>query len=287
MAAPVYASSAASGVGTTVANVTVTKPTGVSAGDLLVALTYANTAAALWAGPAGWSKIAENTTQCSTAVFTRVADGSEGANFTFTRSGTSLNTAGAVVVRITGASGVTPAAGIGFDTDTTLDLPSITPTVADTLLLQLVGRVSGGSSWTPPGTATERFDIDSSGTALDVAGGDEVVGAGATGTRTWTMAASANSRGAIIAVNPVATASGTFTGGYGFTGAGFTGDDGGTASGTFAGSYDYSGAGFTGDAPAPPGTWDGTGAGSLPPTLGRITGERPPVTAGARERRRK
>jgi hypothetical protein len=270
-----YASSAAAGVATTVANVVVNKPTGVASGDLLVALAWANNVTATWAAPAGWTKIAEDLTNASMALFTRVADGSEGSTFTFTRAVNTVNGAGVTVARITGA-GTVAASGLGFSATNTIVLPSVNAAGANTLLFQMVSRVAGASSWTAPGGTTERYDFDSSGTANTTAGGDQIVGAGATGTRTWTMAATANSRGAILAINDGATPSGAVSGTYDFSGS--AAGQQVPNEGSTSGAYDFSGSAAGQQAPnegSTSGTYDfsGESIGEQPPNEGEVFGE--------------
>ena len=198
-----YAAEAHAGVTSGVANVSVaTAGLGtISSGDLLVAFCWTNNSTAAWSA-AGFTSFAASG---DTAILYRIADGSEGSSFTFTRT-VSTNVASVIVARITGAHATTPLdvatlnAGVG---STTVVLSSITPTGPNRLLLQMVGRANtGGTGWTPPGTATERFDYTIATSLCLSAGGDEVVGASATGTRTWTHGVTGPSRGIMVAIVP-------------------------------------------------------------------------------------
>jgi hypothetical protein len=169
----------------------------------MTARAEANNATATWTAPAGWTLLVQNTTTIGTALFAKFADAADVAasSFTFTRATNLVNPAVVVIDRFTGAGSI-QAADIAGGTGTTIVLPSIN--AAAGFLWQSVNRVSGTSGWTPPGTATERYDLTSGGSAAQCAGGDETVAAGATGTRTWTST-SGNSRGSIISINPIPT----------------------------------------------------------------------------------
>lgn len=137
------------------------------------------------------------------AGFERTVDGSEGADFTFTRTGTS-GTAGVIIARITvdDAGTVQEAAFSNVVASNNLVLTGVTA-AADNLLAQFATTLNGtADSWTEPGTAVERIDTTASGTAVRYAVGDEVVGAGATGTRTWVHTSGQSARGAVVAINP-------------------------------------------------------------------------------------
>lgn len=71
------------------ATVTITKPTGVQANDLLVCLIFLDSSTHSFAELTGWTEtlLQPKTTTDRIQVFTRVADGTEGANFTFTATG--------------------------------------------------------------------------------------------------------------------------------------------------------------------------------------------------------
>lgn len=196
-----YHSVTGQSVATTVANVIISKPTGVAAGDFLIAHCWANSATADWSAPAGWTLQAFNNTQNSSAFFWRVADGSEGSTFTFTRSGNLVNQAGVEVVRLSGVGSIQDYS-LSHSTGTTIALPSLTA-AANNYLWQMVTRVSGTNAFTAPGTVTPRY-TSASGTTVAAAGGDEIVSAGATGTRTWTTA-SGTTRGLILALNEAQT----------------------------------------------------------------------------------
>jgi hypothetical protein len=194
-----YVSAAASGVLTTVASVTVNKPAGAAVGHLLVAHCSANSAVASWTAPSGWNLEVFNNTSMSSAVFTRWVDGTEGTSFTFTRTNNTTNPAQVIIDCLSGVGSI-QAIALANSTGTTITLPSITAAAGNTLW-QMVNRLSGTNAWTAPATTTKRYDFTGGGTsATQFAGGDEIVSAGATGTRVWTTT-SGNTRGVIMALN--------------------------------------------------------------------------------------
>lgn len=200
-----YASSAAQAVANLTANVTVTKPSGVAAGDLLVAFAWANNGTAAWTPPVtpAWTTVLADTAT-GIALFSRMADGTEGADFLFVRSNVS-GAAGVIMVRLTGAHSVQAGSRKSQAASSTIDLTALTA-AADNLLLQIVTSLNTtADSWSGPGSASLRFEGNANGTAIRCAIGDEVVGAGSTGVRTWTHTNGQGSRGAMFAINPAPT----------------------------------------------------------------------------------
>jgi len=199
---------AAASVASTVATVVPAKPTGTTTGDLLLACCWSDNQTSTWTSP-GFT--AEANPGAGTGVLWRIADGSEGSTFTFTRAVNTINAACVVVIRIDAGTfdPADPIDTVGlFSTGSAASfvIPSQSPTGTDNLFVQVLGRgFVAADSWTPPGGTTERDDAAAAGTGIRYAVGDEVVGAGATGTRTWTHTASSG-RGFGLTVNPVPVA---------------------------------------------------------------------------------
>jgi len=199
----VYVSSAATGVGTTVTTVPAVIPAG-NVGDLMLACAWSNNSTATWTAT-GW---AGGTMVQGTVPFWRIADGTEGATMNFVRATNATNPAGVTIARYRNAGPVhlMQATGQTSGTSTTIALTGVTTTIPGCDLIQIVAKVDASGAWSPPGTATERFEVNTSGgSGSPTAGGDEVVAAaGATGTRTWTRGATelGASRGVLIAVAP-------------------------------------------------------------------------------------
>lgn len=232
----------------------VTKPAGTINGDYLVAVCV--TSAVSITPPASWSSPSWSLGG-QIPAFVRAAS-SEPADYTFTPVGGTLPNTGVVIVCVKDRHPSTPIDdGDGVSGIANLVMPSVDSAGTNRLLMQVIKKASAACSWTPPGTATERFDAVVS--SFSGAGGDEIVNAGGTGTRTWIPTNTAQAGvGYMMAFAPIPPGAGTFTGAYDFTGSGFTGEEG-PAEGTFTGGYDFTGSGFTGSAPdVANGTFTGT-----------------------------
>jgi hypothetical protein len=201
---PAYVSSNAAGVATGVAPITVTTPAG-STGDRLIVFMGSNNAGSTWTETTTSDFTSTGTPASGMATFTRITTGSEAGTYTFTRATNTTAAAFVVMVRLSNA-GTVQAVAFTSTTGTSIALAQVTA-AANNFLLQFVVKAStGASTWTAPGTATRRTTAGatSADTALPYAIGDEFVGAGATGTRTWNQSAgSSPERGVLIAVNPL------------------------------------------------------------------------------------
>lgn len=183
----------------------VPSPSGVENGDLLVAF-FGHANADTITPPAGWTSLFVSATQ---TAFWRLADGTQGSTFNFTRS-TEASSTYVVAMRITGHN---PASPIHQSSNVrngggspSLVLPSVTTTQTTTLIqlaLSNNGNV-GTVTWTPPVGTVEVFDdFHSGGQGFQYAAGvQESVGAGTTGTRTWTASTNDASTGMMLAVVP-------------------------------------------------------------------------------------
>lgn len=233
--------------GLTGGSAVVTKPAGTVDGDYLVAVCV--TSATSITPPAGWSSPAWSLGG-QLPAFVRAAS-SEPASYTFSPVGGVTPNTGVVIVCIRDRHPSAPIDNAGSVSDiSNLVMPSITSAGPNRLLMQIIKKASAACTWTPPGGTTERFDAVV--TSFSGAGGDDIVGSGATGTRTWTPTNTTQTGvGYVIAFAPIPPGAGTFTGAYDFSGTGFTGQAG-PGEGTFTGAYDFSGSGFTGSAPSPP-----------------------------------
>lgn len=99
-------------------------PSGIEAGDGLIVLMRASSAPST---PAGWSSLASRSSSGVTTIFSRIADGSEGATVAIS-FGISSSRAASIAHRITGITkeSVTRLAA-AFAGSNTLDPPSLTP----------------------------------------------------------------------------------------------------------------------------------------------------------------
>ncbi len=192
MAAPVWQSTttATSGGATSLA---VSKPASVAAGDLLVAhLTVRNIETLTQ--PTGFTVVKSMVAGVwQSAVAVRVADGTEGATFTW--AWTSSTKAVSAMTRVTGAHQTSPVNVVGatgtIASTTTTAAPSVTTTVDDCLLFGF-GVSADNNSWTAPAGMTERYDTATTNFGdCSHCGNTETLGvAGVTGTRTHTRTGS-------------------------------------------------------------------------------------------------
>lgn len=202
----------------------VTKPTGTTSGDVLLAVVwqdsdgYTNQAALQPPASSGWlqagSTIPSTGTSTWGKVFYKVAGGSEPASYTFalaSGSSTSLH-----LLAISGANTGSPLSVAPAVTNaaasTSMVAPSISVAAGDLLVCSFTGQSTTALSWTPPGGMTEASDAASSYCAGEVA--TEVrATAGATGTRTATanVAPASNYNAISLAISGVVAFSGSAT----------------------------------------------------------------------------
>lgn len=214
MAAPAYRSSdkATTNGGT---SVTVTKPAGTVADDILIAVVAWNSGATI-TPPAGWTLLRTDTDGALThKTYYKVAGGSEGASYQWSFSAGA--DAAAAVAAYSGGRTSSPinAHGGNADGDATVTAPSITTNKNNCKLVGLfaingtTGIGGGAGTWTPASGMTERED--SGGTTnvdVSVELADETQAtAGASGSRTATAAPTVlDSVGALLAIAPANTA---------------------------------------------------------------------------------
>ncbi len=202
-----------------VASLTITKPAGTVADDLLlVKLSFVpDGAPPVITYPAGWTEIRKDGVtngEIVQAVARKVAGASEPANYVFTWTTTS---------DVTGAM----HAYSGEDTTTPIDVhggqknassvsvtaPSVTTTVADTMLVGFFGlQGNTARTFTPPTGMTERTDGGTTGALGGIwaeTADQPFVGPGATGTRVATCTVAGINIGQLVAIKPAAGAAPT------------------------------------------------------------------------------
>jgi hypothetical protein len=218
MASPAYQDSGAAASGTSTTP-TLNKPTNLAVGDTMVAYFIVGTSltTTVSAVPSGWTPVTGSsgtagrqpalTTDNEVAFcYTRVADEADVAasNFQWTISA-SLPWHSPGILRITGSNGtVNISSSLGNTGATNHPIPSITTTVAETLLLGFWGMGSGSATWTLPGSMTSVYNA--SLLSLPVAvGREDMATAAATGTRTATSSSGQGSADFLLALEPGAT----------------------------------------------------------------------------------
>ena len=159
------------------------------------------------APPAGWTQVRRdvNGTTLTQVVFVWTAGSSEPANYTFTLS----KPVSAVVGGMLAFSGLDPLSPIDAHggqanaSSASVTAPSITTTVADTLVIGLFGT-GNNATFTAPAGMSERFDVLTTGTSNVAAEGAEVTqaAAGATGTKVATASMSGMNIGQLVALRP-------------------------------------------------------------------------------------
>lgn len=154
-ALPVFVSSSVQRV-SSATSVTVTAPTGIQNGDLLVAVLVANDDRGEKTLPSGFVRVADSNsaTQPGTLVVATKVAASESGNYTFTLAGSTTNITAAVLVY----RNATRVNTIGSETRATTNTPtasSITPTLRGTLLA-VFGCNNGVGAPTPPSGMAQR-----------------------------------------------------------------------------------------------------------------------------------
>lgn len=159
---------------------TVTAPSGIQDGDLLLFLVAtANTAATITGTPSGTTAIRNDATASITANSYWKIAASESGNYTFTAS---ANTTWAIAcLLIRGVNQTTPINVSGGQTGNATDpiAPTITTTVANTMLVAWCSQAETlANTYTAPSGYVERADLNSS-----ILGGVTVAGALSANTR--------------------------------------------------------------------------------------------------------
>lgn len=184
------------------ANVTLTVPAGVVAGDLLLAHILsdgANTAAS------GFTTLASTVgASLVGTLYQRIAVASDASKaYSFPASGT-LGSGGVVVLRGTaGLLSVANTAGTYFGSTTTIVTPSVTASSANSMVISIAGTRSSGGPGVPGGVTT-LWNFAGSGTS-QAAVQETQASSGATATRSFGTGVAAPSVGETVVVPPGGT----------------------------------------------------------------------------------
>ncbi|MGV3724636.1 MAG: SBBP repeat-containing protein, partial [Actinomycetota bacterium] len=195
------AATGSNGAGAT--SLTLPRPSGVAAGDVLVAAIATGSTSVSFTAPAGWGQVinASESTTIRTIVYRRVAVGAEPASYTWTFN-SSVRAVGAAAAYSGGnpAQPIAVADGFGNAVSTAITAPGVTTPVAGTRLIH-VGATAVATTIAPPGGMTER--AEAVGSALTLSLSDEPrPTAGPTGSRTATAGSAARNVGHSVAVRP-------------------------------------------------------------------------------------
>jgi hypothetical protein len=141
-----------------VATKTLTRPAGIAAGDLLVAICGSNSSVT-WTVPSGFQKLGPTVSESSgyrLQVFWKIATAAEPGSYTFTSSATTYG--GVSLMAYTGAAAAAPFSRFAFQANPTLseiDFPSVdAPTAGGALLL--AATINSGIVPTVPAGFTDR-----------------------------------------------------------------------------------------------------------------------------------
>ncbi|MGQ0826762.1 MAG: T9SS type A sorting domain-containing protein [Bacteroidota bacterium] len=194
--------SCACGSGTTL---TITKPTGVASGDLLIAQITMRLGAGYGSytdmiTPAGWTQldmIVTPSAQIITFIYYKIAGGAEPASYGFTDNSVNLTDRVGAIVAYTGVDATSPfEAYVGQQTPSgsTHTTACALVTTTGSIIVTMHGMAAAAANtWTPPGGFTERYDATfTGGTTQSVCGTDNLTspsvgsvgGYGAVGTST-------------------------------------------------------------------------------------------------------
>ena len=183
--------------------VNISKPAGVVIGDVMIARIVTKGIPPI-TPPAGWTFVrrTENAAKMALVVYYKIADAGEPASYTWVASGgTNL---GAGIQAYSGVDNTTPLdVENGQTTSGSLHAtPSVTTTVANTMLVTTHAAKAANATWTPPGGMAERYEASDPNVAME---GSDVLqtAAGATGVKTATSSkASRDSATHILALKP-------------------------------------------------------------------------------------
>jgi hypothetical protein len=193
-------------------SLTIARPSGTTAGDLLILVLSKDGSGAV-STPSGWTLSNEGAcagNACRLGVFWKVAAAGEPA--TYSVSWTGSEQAAGAVLRYTGADATAPinVVSAGTGTSNTPTAPTVTTTSSNTRVVRIYGADDDDLSATPyPSGHTGRFNIESNGGNGTCSAGaaDQVqAAAGATGTAAFTLDASEEWRGVTLAIRPAPVA---------------------------------------------------------------------------------
>jgi hypothetical protein len=208
-ASPGVYRSASSATSSSILSLTIAKPAGTTTNDVLIAgITVRGTPTIT--PPAGWTLIRSdaNSTTITQALYRKVAGGSEPASYAWTFNHPIVAAVGGIAA-YSGVDTSTPvdvSGGQANASSTTVTAPSVTTTVANTLVVGFFGTANDATFSAASGM-TERYDVDADGTnQIGGEAADEArPTAGATGSRAATASVAAVNIGQLVALRPSGT----------------------------------------------------------------------------------
>lgn len=182
------------------ATITVPKPTGTAAGDVLVVAVAARGGVTI-AAPLGWTPIVSRLSgDLRTSTFAHAAGGSEPASYRFTLS--AKTSAAAVMSSYLGAILPVTTSDGGTGSGATITAPSVSPATGG-VLVGAFGIATGATIDPPAGMLETLQAILGTGKAkASVEMADQVVPAGASGSRSALAAKGAPNAGLVLVLIP-------------------------------------------------------------------------------------
>ena len=140
---------------------TLSKPAGVAAGDVMLAqITFAGGSSVNVTAPSGWTQVGSdnnNGTSVGQRVYSKVATGSEPSSYTWILSSLKKAAGGISGYRGVDTSSPVDAVAFGAGSGTSLTAPSVDPTVRSTRVVRLFGTLANTTLSAPTGL-TERYE---------------------------------------------------------------------------------------------------------------------------------
>lgn len=154
MTLTIHAGHGLAGANSTTMNIS--KPTGLEAGDLMLAVIASGRSLANIASPAGWDEVTVSNGSQALSVFTRIADASDAVASTFQFTQSLSGDFKGSLIRISGADQTTPVAA-SVTANSSLIAPSITTTADNQIVIRACGYLGddGSPNVTIPGDHTE------------------------------------------------------------------------------------------------------------------------------------
>jgi large repetitive protein len=200
------ASAANANAPTSPTTLVINAPAGVALNDLLLAQVTVNGGTnTTITPPAGWTLVrrTDNTTNVGVGSYYKVATASEPGSYTWNITSSAAPRAAGGILAYYGVDDSAPidVSGGGTGNSASVVAPSVTTTAANHMVAGLFGSDTG-TTFTPPGGSTERYDVRNLNAAGPTSEGADFVQAtaGATGTRTATAGAAANYAAQLVAL---------------------------------------------------------------------------------------
>lgn len=197
---PTYVAGVAFGETTASSTLTINKPTGVAAGDLLVSIVafgaISDSNNATWTGDTGWTEVYDQGVNPNIRVAWKVAGSSEPASYTFTTS-VSSGYHGGVVLAFRGAAFDVCGSAVVAASGGNVTASAITVSEANSILLGFWFTTANIASFSTPSGMTLLID-GSNSTNPDFDTFYQNVGAGSSGTKTSGPGAGTRNVGGIL-----------------------------------------------------------------------------------------